>query len=249
MLDLEVAILSKPCCPRVFDKPVVNPSLVSISHNCHLVVEVVLALRVGGLVTTSAIVVDSTIVVAQPRGLDGGGDRIDVNQLLHVALIRVPQVVLTSHAAIVKVTIACWATMSLSGCVRVSVLGLDFTIVVVYKPVHVRWWPCTVTAKSSPGSLTIMVVVVQGTVNNVLLGQVVKHDSSLLPETGFKDCHSCKGGTTSALALVLDGRNSTLLNPTPGVRSPLGAHLSQLLQVSLISPVNKDSCVVVGGKS
>ena len=30
--------------------------------------------------------------------LDGCGDWVDVDQLLHVALIRVPKVVLTSHA-------------------------------------------------------------------------------------------------------------------------------------------------------
>ena len=30
--------------------------------------------------------------------LDGGGDRVDVDQLLHVPLVGVPQVVLTSHA-------------------------------------------------------------------------------------------------------------------------------------------------------
>merc|ERR1719370_2015411 len=123
-------------------------------------------------------------------------------------------------------------------------------MVVVHKgPVQgYAGWPCAVTAKGSPGSLTV-VVVVQRTVNKMLLGEVVKHDSSLLPEAGFKDCHSCKGSTTSTLALVLDGRNSTLLNPTPCVGGLLGAHLSQLLQVSLISPVNKDSCVVIRGQS
>merc|ERR1712032_927843 len=69
-------------------------------------------------------------------------------------------------------------------------LDRAFTMVVVDKPVQVRWGPCTVTAKGSPGSLTVLVVVVQGTVNNVLLGQVVKHDSPLLPEACFKDCYS-----------------------------------------------------------
>ena len=76
--------------------------------------------------------------------------------------------------------------------------------------------------------------------------------------------------------LVFDGRNPALLNPTPGVRGPLGAHLakkntdgrlsqmhtdgrlsqtemvsylSQLLQVSLVSPVNKDRCVVICGQA
>merc|ERR1719376_320010 len=244
-LDLEVAILSKPCCPRVLDKPVVDPSLVAVPNNCHLMVKIVLALGVSGLVATSSIVVYSTIVVAQPRGLNGGGNWIDVDQLLHIALICVPQVVLAGHAAVCEVTIACRATTSIFGSVRVRRLSLDFTMVVVHKPVHVRWGPCTVTAKGSPGSLTVLVVVVQRTVNNVLLGQVVKHDPSLLPEACFKDCYSGEGSTTSTLALVLDGRNATLFNPTPGVRGRLGAHLSKLLQVSIISSVNKDSCVIV----
>merc|ERR1712212_785131 len=245
-LDLEVAILSKPCCPGVFDKPVVDPSLVAVPHNCHLMVKIVLALGVSGLVATSAIVVDSTIVVAQPRGLNGGGDWVDVDQLLHISLICVPQVVLAGHAAICEVTIACRATIPIFGSVRVRGLSLVFTMVVVHKPVHVRWGPCTVTAKGSPGSRTVLVVVVQGAVNNVLLGQVVKHDSPLLPEACFKDCYSGKCSTASTLALVLDGRNAALLNPIPGVRGLLGSHLSKFLQVSLISSVNKDSCVIVG---
>jgi len=139
--------------------------------------------------------------------------------------------------------------MSIFGSVRIRRLRLDFTIVVVHKPVHVRWRPSTVTAKCYPGALAVVVVVVQSTVHNVLLGQVVKHYSSLLPEACLKDCHSCKGSATSTLALVLDGGDPTLLNPTPGVRGLLGAHLSKLLQVSLVGPVNKDRCVVVRGQA
>merc|ERR1712228_144033 len=86
-LDLEEAVLSKPCCPRVFGKPVVHPSFVAVTNNRHLV--------------------DPAIVVAQPRGLNGCGDRVDVDQLLHISLICVPQVVLASHAAIGEVTIGC----------------------------------------------------------------------------------------------------------------------------------------------
>merc|ERR1712228_1153652 len=60
-LDLEVAVLSKPCCPRVFGKPVVHSPFVAVTNNRHLVVEVVFARGVGGLLATSAIVVDPAI--------------------------------------------------------------------------------------------------------------------------------------------------------------------------------------------
>merc|ERR1712109_15510 len=119
-LDLEKAVLTKPSGPRVLGKPEVHPTLAAVADDCHLMVEVVLALGVSGLLTASVIIVDSTIVV-----------------------------------------------------------------------------------------------VVDGTVHNVLFGEVVKHDSPLLPETGFNNCNSSKSRTASTLALVLNRGNPSLLHPAP----------------------------------
>ena len=76
--------------------------------------------------------------------LNGCGDRVDVDQLLHISLICVPQVVLASHAkcsqkcvkvekkdnlwvlpAIGEVTIGCRVASPIFGGVRVGLFSLD----------------------------------------------------------------------------------------------------------------------------
>merc|ERR1712080_732306 len=90
------------------------------------------------------------------------------------------------------------------------------SVVLGCQPIKVGRRPGTVTPKSSPGSFIVMVIVTVSTGYNMLLGQVVIHLTTLLPETGFY-CGNCsKGSAATTLALVLYRGDSTLGLPIPG---------------------------------
>ena len=64
-LNLEIAVFTEMCSPRVLDQPVVFSTLSSITHNCDFMVKVVLAVRVICLFTAPVVVIDTVAIVSK----------------------------------------------------------------------------------------------------------------------------------------------------------------------------------------
>merc|ERR1711931_171896 len=98
-LDLYVAILSKTSTPGILDEPVILAfmSIMTVSYHSNFMVQVVFAAWVCVLLTASAVIVNTVIIVIYVISLNCCGDRVDINNIFHLLLSSVPLVVLPGH--------------------------------------------------------------------------------------------------------------------------------------------------------
>merc|ERR1719244_2304883 len=82
-LDLYVAILAETSSPGILDEPVILSfmSIMTITYHSYFMVQVVLAAGVGVLLTASAVIVNTVIVVIYVISLNCCGDRVDINDI------------------------------------------------------------------------------------------------------------------------------------------------------------------------
>merc|ERR1719414_1970988 len=67
--DLYVSILSKTCSPGILDEPVILSlvSIMAISYHCYFMIQVILATWVSVLLTASAVIVNTVMIVIEDR--------------------------------------------------------------------------------------------------------------------------------------------------------------------------------------
>merc|ERR1719244_2450208 len=247
-LDLYIAILAESSSPGILDEPVILSlmSIMTISYHSYFMVQIVLAAGVCVLLTASAVIVNTVIVVIYVISLNCCGDWVDINHIFHLLFSSVPLVILPSHMSTTVVpTIVVPARLVLP-LIGTAALSLHSSSIVIDDPVKVGGRPSTVTPESPPSTTIVIEVVIIGTVHKVLLGKIIVHGIGLLPEACINYCYGGKGCAGSTLFLIFHRRNSALSNPTPFSRR-FSSHFFKLLHKSRIFNVLKLCCVVVSG--
>merc|ERR1740131_414744 len=138
-------------------------------------VQVVLAAGVSVLLTASAVIVNTIIVVIYVISLNCRGDWVDINHIFHLLFSSVPLVILPSHMSTTVVpTIVVPAGLFLS-LIGTAALSLHSSSIVIDDPVKVGGRPSTVTPESPPSTTIVIEVVIIGTVQEMLLGKIIVH--------------------------------------------------------------------------
>merc|ERR1719289_657419 len=207
-------------------------------------VQVVLAVGVSVLLTASAVVVNTVIVVIYVISLNCCGDRVDINHIFHLLFSSVPLVVLPSHMSTTVVPAVIVPAGLLLSFIGTAALCLHSSCIVLNNPVKVGGRPSSVTCKSPPSTTIVIEVVIIGTVHKVLLREVIVHGVGLLPEASINYSHCGEGCAGTTLFLILHRRNSALSNPTPFSRR-FSSHLFKLLHKSRIFNIFKLCCIII----
>merc|ERR1719412_2935196 len=192
-LEPDEAVLSPAGAPGVLDQPEVLASLTAVANNSHSMVDVA---PVGSL-ATPVVVVDAAAVVEHVGSVDGGADRVHVDHLLHVGLVRAPAAVDSGDLGGAVVAGVVVSAEAVSGGVGVAALHLQEPVILVLDPLHVGDHEATVTA-------SVAIAVTVGAVHHVLLGQVVDEVAGDLPEAGVDGGHGCEDSAGATGGLVLD---------------------------------------------
>merc|ERR550519_671263 len=124
-------------------------------------VQVVLAAGVSVLLTASAVIVDTVIVVIYVISLNCCGDRVDINHIFHLLFSSVPLVVLPSHMSTTVVPAVIVPAGLLLSFVGTAALRLHSSCIVLNNPVKVSGRPSTVTCKSPPSTTIVIEVVIK----------------------------------------------------------------------------------------
>merc|ERR1719402_1107743 len=207
-------------------------------------VQVVLAAGVSVLLTASAVIVNTVIIVIYVISLNCCGHRVDINHIFHLLFGSVPLVVLPSHMSTTVVPAVIVPAGLLLSFVGTTALCLHSSCIVLNNPVKVGGRPSTVTRKSPPSTTIVVEVVIIGTVHKVLLREVIVHGVGLLPEASVNYSHCGEGCAGTTLSLILHRRNSALSNPTPFSRR-FSSHLFKLLHKSRIFNILKLCCIII----
>merc|ERR1719430_2618762 len=136
-------------------------------------VQVVLAAGVSVLLTASAVIVNTVIVVIYVISLNCCGDRVDINHIFHLLFSSVPLVVLPSHMSTTVVPAVIVPAGLLLSFVGAATLSLHSSSIVIDDPVKVGGRPSTITPESPPSTTIVIEVVIIGTVHKVLLGKTI----------------------------------------------------------------------------
>merc|ERR1719266_1849523 len=161
-LEPDEAVLSPAGAPGVLDQPEVLASLTAVTNDSHSVVDVA---AVGSL-ATPVVVVDAATVVEHVGSVDGGTDRVHVDHLLHVGLVRAPAAVDPGDLGGVVVAGVVVSAEPISGGVGVAALHLHKAVILVLDPLHVGDHEASIAT-------SVAIAIAISAVHDVLLGQVI----------------------------------------------------------------------------
>merc|ERR1712055_467345 len=109
----------------------------TISYHSYFMVQVVLAAGVSVLLTASAVIVNTVIVVIYMISLNCCGDRVDINHIFHLLFSSVPLVVLPSHMSTTVVPAIIVPAGLLLSFVGTAALRLHSSCIILNNPVKV----------------------------------------------------------------------------------------------------------------
>merc|ERR1719352_799559 len=201
VLDPEEAVLSPASAPLVLHDPEVLPAFGAVAYCSHRVVVGVLAVGICRFLAAIRVVEYAVAVVKQVVGVDvGGGGSNRSNMGGHVSLSGIPGDVVAGDAGDGVVAAVVVVAVVVCGGVGAAVLLLQVATVLADDRLHIPVGPPTFTAVSGEA------------VDEVLFGKV-SDDPGLLGEAGLDGSNGSKGGTTSALPLVLDRGDNPVVPP------------------------------------
>jgi len=215
-LDADITVLTPGAAPRVLDNPVLGGALNTPTDDGDTVIR--------RLSSAARAVHDTTAVVIELGSIDSDGKRtILLDGSHHLLLVAGGEGVdaLHLHLGLAGIELAA----ALSALVRI--VGLEHETTVVLDPVH---------SVSGPATVTAVVVVI--TVDDLLLREGKK--LVVLEEVGtLASNNSAESPAGTALTLILNLSDSTLLTPIEALRETVGN--SDISTTDVSRDVKKDA--------